>query len=514
MTGAAELPDSMPAAVYRQPGTVSLEEYPVPSLGADEVLIEVSHCGICGSDLHMVLEGWSAPDIVHGHEFSGRDRRRGNRRAAVGGRAPRWWAVRRRGAAAVPPAGPACRRSASSDGEIMSDTQGAFARYIAVDQRSLLAVPEGMSLRAAALAEPLAVSLHGITRSGIVPGERALVLGAGPIGALTVAALVARGFTDVAVAEPGPARQELARRLGAEPGASDPTSFRRSTSAEPDRLAPDAYHVVFECSGKRAAMESGLSQLRRGGRLVLVGAGIEPPRFDPNRILLNELTITGSFVYDADGFQVALDLLASGRSPIDVLVEPDDVPLDGLLDAMRALASGRTGRQGDGGAPPAEGASMTDLFPSRTPRFNHVAMSLPPDQLDDDGRKAIVEFYGEVFGWQELPMLTEDRKRLVLSAHTYEQFVFLVSEDDPMQSPASRPLRDVGRRPPRARRRASERAKDFAERDPRVDLIDPEIDDHEVVKIHSFYVGYLLPMMVEVQYWEFADSTGFGSTRQ
>ena len=223
----------------------------------------------------------------------------------------------------------------------MSDTQGAFARYIAVDQRSLLAVPEGMSLRAAALAEPLAVSLHGITRSGIVPGERALVLGAGPIGALTVAALVARGFTDVAVAEPGPARQELARRLGANP-VLRPDELPSFNAAEPDQLAPDAYHVVFECSGKRAAMESGLSQLRRGGRLVLVGAGIEAPRFDPNRILLNELTITGSFVYDADGFQVALDLLASGRIPVDVLVEPDDVPLDGLIDAMRELASGRT----------------------------------------------------------------------------------------------------------------------------------------------------------------------------
>jgi (R,R)-butanediol dehydrogenase / meso-butanediol dehydrogenase / diacetyl reductase len=340
MSEPVELPGSMPAAVYRKPGTVSVEEYPVPPLGTDEVLIEVSHCGICGSDLHFVLEGWSAPDIVHGHEFSGRI-------AAVGSGVETWPVGTEVVGGPSPRCGtcPACRAGLPSQcerrGEVVGDSQGAFARYIAVDQRSLLAVPDGMSLRAAALAEPLAVSLHGITRSGIVPGERALVLGAGPIGALIVAALVARGYTDVAVAEPGPARQELARRLGADPVLS-PDELPVFTVAEPDRIAPDAYHVVFECSGKRAAMESGLSQLRRGGRLVLVGAGIEPPRFDPNRILLNELTITGSFVYDADGFQVALDLLASGRIPVDVLVEPDDVPLDGIVDAMQELASGRT----------------------------------------------------------------------------------------------------------------------------------------------------------------------------
>jgi threonine dehydrogenase-like Zn-dependent dehydrogenase len=88
-------------------------------------------------------------------------------------------------------------------------------------------------------------------------------------------------------------------------------------------------------------MEAGLSQLVRGGTLVLVGAGIEPPRFDPNRILLNELVITGAFTYDKDGFEQALQLLASGAIPIDALLEPDDVPLDGLLDAMRDLAEGR-----------------------------------------------------------------------------------------------------------------------------------------------------------------------------
>jgi (R,R)-butanediol dehydrogenase/meso-butanediol dehydrogenase/diacetyl reductase len=110
---------------------------------------------------------------------------------------------------------------------------------------------------------------------------------------------------------------------------------------EPERISPRAVDVVFECSGKKSAMEAGLSQLRRGGTLTLVGAGIEPPSFDPNRMILNELHVCGSFVYDADGFERALELLASGRLPIDVLIDPVDVPLDRLGDAMAGLAAGR-----------------------------------------------------------------------------------------------------------------------------------------------------------------------------
>jgi threonine dehydrogenase-like Zn-dependent dehydrogenase len=72
-----------------------------------------------------------------------------------------------------------------------------------------------------------------------------------------------------------------------------------------------------------------------------VGTGIEPPRLDPNRILLNELVVTGAFEYDSDGIEDALALLASGAADVDALVEPVDVPLDGLLGAMTDLAAGR-----------------------------------------------------------------------------------------------------------------------------------------------------------------------------
>jgi threonine dehydrogenase-like Zn-dependent dehydrogenase len=221
-----------------------------------------------------------------------------------------------------------------------SDGQGAFATYTRKRAPELLPMPDGLDPRAAALAEPLGIALHAIHQGAISAGQRVLVLGAGPIGALAIAALRTMGVDSVTCAEPSPLRQQLARSVGATT-VIHPDDLQVPSIAEPSLVVPGAVDVVLECSGKRSAMEAGLAQLERGGRLVLVGAGIDPPRFDPNRILLNELVVTGAFNYDADGFEQALALLASGRLPVDALLEPGVVGLDGVLDAMRDLADGR-----------------------------------------------------------------------------------------------------------------------------------------------------------------------------
>ena len=78
----------------------------------------------------------------------------------------------------------------------------------------------------------------------------------------------------------------------------------------------------------------------RRAALVLVGAGIKPPRFDSNRIIVNELVITGSFCYDAGGFDAALEMLATPSFPTDVLIEPDDIGLHELRDAIGRLGAG------------------------------------------------------------------------------------------------------------------------------------------------------------------------------
>jgi hypothetical protein len=145
---------------------------------------------------------------------------------------------------------------------------------------------------------------------------------------------------------------------------------------------------------------------------------------------------------------------------------------------------------------------MSDVK-SRTPRFNHVAMSLPADALDERGRAEIIDFYREVFGWQELPTMTEDRKRLVLSAWHHEQFVFLHGEEAPMACPRTDHFGlSVGSLAELEALR--DKALAFAQRDDRVSVSEQTVEDFEVLKLHSFYVNHLLPLTVEVQHFEYA----------
>jgi len=330
----------MPAAVYQRPGVVEVEDRPVPRPGPGQVLVEVDHCGICGSDIHLLLEGWAGkPGLIAGHEFTGSVAAIGTGVTGwslgdpvVGGPSPRCGRCRR------------CQEGKPAQceerGSIVEESDGAFARYVVVRAGSLIKLPTGLSARQAALAEPLAVALHGITRSGAVVGDTVMVIGAGPIGALSIAALVAKGIGPVIAVEPGERRQRLAEALGATV-VLHPDDLETFPAWQPERQSERAVHVVLECSGHRSAMETGFNQLRRGGTLCLVGAGMEHPSFDPNRFILNELTVVGSFVYDLGGFENALELLAEDGFPTDLLIEADDVPLDGLADALAGLAAGR-----------------------------------------------------------------------------------------------------------------------------------------------------------------------------
>jgi threonine dehydrogenase-like Zn-dependent dehydrogenase len=140
------------------------------------------------------------------------------------------------------------------------------------------------------------------------------------------------------VSEPAPTRRALAAKLGAsrvvEPG---DLPYPRMPFAQVD----EPVDVAFECSGRPRAFQAALAQLRRAGRLVLVGTGMERPRLDTNRVLLNELLVTGAYNYDEDGFAAALELLSSGALPTALLIEPEDVPLEGMQTALESLFAGR-----------------------------------------------------------------------------------------------------------------------------------------------------------------------------
>jgi threonine dehydrogenase-like Zn-dependent dehydrogenase len=328
----------MPAAVYQGEGRVAVEQIPVPAPEANELIIEVSHCGICGSDLHFVLEQWGQPGSVFGHEYSGVV-------VAVGDAVTEWAPGDRLVGGPEPRCG-ACAQCRAGRVQLCLSRDapgiggartGAFARYRALDADAAWRVPEGLDLRTAALTEPLAVALHGIHRAEPAPGQRVLVTGAGPIGLLTIAALRALGIDDITVSEPAPARRERALAVGA------------AQAIEPDELAEPrmpsdivegAFDAAIECSGRADAMQVALAQLVSGGTLVLSGTGMKRPRFDPNRIILNEVVITGAYEYGPADYDEALALLARGALPVDLLIEPDDVPLAGVQRAMERLGSG------------------------------------------------------------------------------------------------------------------------------------------------------------------------------
>lgn len=144
----------------------------------------------------------------------------------------------------------------------------------------------------------------------------------------------------------------------------------------------------------------------------------------------------------------------------------------------------------------------SDLFPAGIPRLNHIGLSVAADVLDEAGRAEICDFWGDVFGWTELPSETEDRKKMVLAIGHWDQFVFIHAEDEPMHCP---PLDHFGVSVLSQDDLESAWARVAARKaaDDRVEVLEPRIDDFGPVKIHAFYVRFLLPMMVECQYWEF-----------
>jgi (R,R)-butanediol dehydrogenase/meso-butanediol dehydrogenase/diacetyl reductase len=335
----------MRAAVIEGPGHVVVRDVDRPDPGAGEVLVRIEYCGICGTDLHGALEGWMPPGTIPGHEWSGRV-------AAVGPDVTEWsvgdlvvggppwcgaceWCLAGRPALCVDDP---MRNDSVGHG---SDIGGALAEFHLATARTLHAVPEGLGVRVAALCEPLAVALHGITAARLPNGPKGLkilVSGGGPLGQLVLAALLAEGADDVAVSEPAEIRRRQAVAIGAHHAVSP--DRLPAVPAMPTQALPDGYDVVVETSGVEAAITTGLGLLRPTGTLVLLGTGAMSVRLDAIRILLNELVVTGAYCYDAGGIDAALALLASGRLPTDVLMCPGDTRLDDLLDTMRRLQAG------------------------------------------------------------------------------------------------------------------------------------------------------------------------------
>jgi (R,R)-butanediol dehydrogenase / meso-butanediol dehydrogenase / diacetyl reductase len=325
----------MSAAVYVGDGRIAVEQVPRPEPGPGEVLLEISECGICGSDLHMVLERYARPGAILGHEWSGTvvaapsgsGWSPGDR--VVGNPAPGCGVCRpcRRGRPSV------CLNRAPAD---FVGFRGAFCQYKTAAADGLIRIPNSLPTRVAALTEPTAITLHALRLADVGPDDRVLVTGAGPVGLLLVAVMSAQGITDITVSEPSAVRRQQALDVGATRVVT-PDGLGQPPMTQP---VAEPYSVVFECSGKASAAEAGFGQLDYAGTLVIVGTGFEPPRINQNRMILLELEIIGAYNYNDEGFQPAVDLLDTGSLPVHALMEPDNIPLSEVMESMERLARG------------------------------------------------------------------------------------------------------------------------------------------------------------------------------
>lgn len=296
-------------------GTFEVESRERPQPDASEVLVDVSDVGICGSDLHWYDHGRMGDRIVEeplvlGHESAGRVIEVGRNvdRVDVGDEV------------AIEPGVPCgrceyCRSGRYNlcpDVEFMATpgTDGAFREYVAWPADFVYRLPSSISTREGALCEPISVGIQAVRRADVDVGDTVLVMGAGPIGTLTMDVARAAGAANLAVVDIVPSKLDRA----AERGATLTIDAREMDVAEAVRDEFDAgVDVAIEATGAPPAIEATLDAPRPDGTVVLVGlAPDETVPVDAFEIVRRQIDVRGSYRF-ANTYSTAISLLAAGE---------------------------------------------------------------------------------------------------------------------------------------------------------------------------------------------------------
>jgi (R,R)-butanediol dehydrogenase/meso-butanediol dehydrogenase/diacetyl reductase len=315
----------MQALQFYDARDIRLEEVDEPEIEVGKVKVEVEWCGICGTDVHEYLAGpiviptaenphpitGEHLPLTMGHEFAGRVAEVGDQVLGFEVGQP----------VAVEPLiycheCPACLAGTynlcARFGAIgLHGWGGAYSRFVVVPPNMVHPLPEGMTTAAGAVAEPIAVGWHATQRANFRLGESALVVGAGPIGLGTQLVLQTAGvgFLAMSVRRTG-ARSEMAQKFGADAvidaSATDPVAEIKELTGG---VGVD---VVFETAGTQQSMDTALSAVRRGGRVISLAIWEDTPRIDCNALLADEVTLIGSQAY-ANEYPAVLKAIADGR---------------------------------------------------------------------------------------------------------------------------------------------------------------------------------------------------------
>jgi threonine dehydrogenase-like Zn-dependent dehydrogenase len=204
---------------------------------------------------------------------------------------------------------------------------GGMAEYARLPVPLLHHLPEAVTTRQGALVEPLTIALHGVRSSALRSGDRTLVLGAGPIGLLTLQCALLAGARQVIVVEVNPIRAALARELGAAVVLNPQTdNLAVEVGACTEGLGAD---VVFVCTAAPDAYPEALNLVRRGGQVFVLGLCVEPVPTDFMSLVLGELDIRGGYLGHG-AFPAALDYIAQGRVKVEPLIT-HEIELEQLL---------------------------------------------------------------------------------------------------------------------------------------------------------------------------------------
>ena len=289
----------------------------VPAPAGEGVLVNVRSAGICGSDLHMVDQGFPIPGTL-GHEVAG---------TLADGRA-----------VALEPLAPCGHCDMCVRGDYFSCRAGAgmlygvgldggMAEQIRVPPRCIVPLPDNVSAADACLVEPLAVAVHGIGMLDLAPGSRVAVIGAGAVG-LAATAVLTDWLDSVDVAARHDAQKAVAQRLGA---GLDPQG---------------EYDAVIECAGNSAALASAARLCRPGGTIVLLATYWEDVSLPAADVCLKSLRIYASFLYGRRGLvrdvEAAAQLLARRPELAQLLITPR-LPLDAAAEAFATAADRAAG---------------------------------------------------------------------------------------------------------------------------------------------------------------------------
>jgi L-iditol 2-dehydrogenase len=319
----------MKALVLKAYRDLCIEDVPAPTVQADEVLVRVRACGICGSDVHGMdgSTGRRIPPIIMGHEAAGEV-------IEVGASAAPWRPGDRVTFDSTISCG-TCWHCLRGEVNLCDNRRvigvscqeyrrdGAFAEFIAVPARILYRLPSGITFEQAALVEAVSVAAHAVNRSPLADASSAMVLGSGMIGLLIVQVLRARGCKEIIAVDVDPGRLEMARRFGATSTlASDASDVAASVRSMTEGGGAD---ITFEAVGLAATVKMAIDSTRKGGTVTLVG-NLSPTIDLPlQAVVTREITLAGSCA-SAGEYPECLQMIADGIVDVGTFVSAS-VPL-------------------------------------------------------------------------------------------------------------------------------------------------------------------------------------------